>query len=48
LAVSSAPAYFLIGADGTLLRSSTEWEEIKAAINAALDGRSASTRSPEQ
>jgi thiol-disulfide isomerase/thioredoxin len=48
LAVSSAPAYFLIGADGKLLRSSTEWEEIKAAINAALEGDSAGTRSLEQ
>ncbi len=39
LAVSSAPAYFLIGPEGTLLRSSTEWGEIKAALVAELAER---------
>lgn len=48
LAVSTAPAYFLIGADGTLLRSSTEWSEIKSALEAALVGDLAAAQPPDQ
>jgi hypothetical protein len=36
LAVSSAPAYFLIGPDGKLISSSTEWREIKKTFEASL------------
>ncbi len=37
LAVSSAPAYFLIGPDGKLVGSSNEWQQIKKTIEASLN-----------
>jgi hypothetical protein len=36
LAISSAPAYYLIGPDGTLVASSTEWKELAHKLNAAM------------
>jgi len=37
LAITTAPAYFLIGRDGKLAASSTDWRPIKNALDAALD-----------
>lgn len=37
LAVSSAPAYFLIGPDGTLIASSAEWSEINRTLEQLID-----------
>jgi beta-lactamase regulating signal transducer with metallopeptidase domain/thiol-disulfide isomerase/thioredoxin len=39
LAVSSVPAYYLIGPDGKLVASSNEWQEIKATLEASLNDR---------
>jgi beta-lactamase regulating signal transducer with metallopeptidase domain/thiol-disulfide isomerase/thioredoxin len=39
LAISSVPAYYLIGPDGKLVASSTEWEQIKAMLEASLSDR---------
>lgn len=36
LAISSAPTYYLIGPDGMLMASSTEWSAMKAQLDAAL------------
>jgi thiol-disulfide isomerase/thioredoxin len=36
LAVSSAPAYYLIGTDGKLVASSQEWRQIKETLEASL------------
>jgi hypothetical protein len=38
-AVSSVPAYFLIGPDGKLVASSSEWQEFKKSIEASLNDR---------
>jgi thiol-disulfide isomerase/thioredoxin/protocatechuate 3,4-dioxygenase beta subunit len=37
LAISSAPTYFLIGPDGLLVASATEWIEIKQKLAVAMD-----------
>jgi beta-lactamase regulating signal transducer with metallopeptidase domain/thiol-disulfide isomerase/thioredoxin len=37
LAISSAPTYFLIGPDGLLVASATEWAEIKKKLAVAMD-----------
>lgn len=36
LAVSTAPAYYLIGRDGKLLMSSSKWEEVQNRLDATL------------
>ena len=36
LAISSAPTYYLIGPDGLLVASATEWAQIKEKLEAAL------------
>lgn len=40
LAISTVPTYFLIGPDGLLVGSSTEWSEMEGGIRAALKGTS--------
>jgi thiol-disulfide isomerase/thioredoxin/protocatechuate 3,4-dioxygenase beta subunit len=37
LAISSVPAYYLIGSDGKLVASATEWNEIKVRVEEALN-----------
>jgi len=37
LAISSVPTYFLIGPDGRLVASSTEWTKVKKELNSYLD-----------
>jgi len=37
LAVSSVPAYYLVGPDGKLVASSNQWRQIKSTLEAALD-----------
>jgi len=37
LAVSSAPAYFLIGPDGKLVASANHWDEIRPAIEDSVN-----------
>jgi len=36
LAISSAPAYYLIGPEGVLIASSIEWKEMSEKLNAAM------------
>lgn len=38
LAISSVPTYFLIGPDGLLVASATEWSDIKKKLEAAIGG----------
>ena len=40
LAISSAPAYYLIGPDGLLAAASTEWSKMKTMLTSALDDTS--------
>ncbi len=39
LALSSAPAYYLIGPEGLLIATSTDWKEIKEKLKAAMSKR---------
>jgi beta-lactamase regulating signal transducer with metallopeptidase domain/thiol-disulfide isomerase/thioredoxin len=39
LAISSAPAYFLVGPEGNLVASSSDWSEIKKSIEASMNKR---------
>jgi hypothetical protein len=36
LAVSSVPAYYLIGPDGKLIGSANQWEQIEQLLSAAM------------
>ena len=37
LAVSSVPAYYLIGPDGKLVGSANQWEQMEKLLSTALD-----------
>jgi hypothetical protein len=38
LAISSVPTYFLVGPDGLLVASSSDWAEMKEKLESALSG----------